>query len=408
MPLSDGTWTNYTTTEALEAIEDIFVNTFGSSVNLAPTTINGVFIQELTDNLLTNDQSQGLLFSQVYNPNLATGVFLDGICALNGISRIAATYSFTTCQLTGRANLVIPALSSILNQDNVVFQNANIITLDAYGVGEGIFTAIVLGVSDVSVNSLNRIVTTINGWDTINNEAEGTYGTLAQTDTQLRYTRQYVLGVNSTGWLVAMTSALQQTTGVLDLYIAENPTSSPATIQGVTVEAYGCYISVYGNNIVTDSSLSLAIANVIANKKNGGCAMTLDSSLPSGQQITQEVTNATYNWVTFTALFNVPTPTAIQMNINIVANATYPSTLSDSIKDGMVASFYGTDGSVPVQMGVPFYSSKFYSVLNTLGVYQTISLTIQIGSGGIPETSITLPINEVATLDISDVIIIFT
>jgi hypothetical protein len=129
--------------------------------------------------------------------------------------------------------------------------------------------------------------------------------------------------------------------------------------------------------------------------------MTLDSTLPTAQQITQEITDDTYTWVALDALFNVPTPVDIYMTVNIVSSSSYASTLTTSIQDGMVEAFYGTDGSTPVQMGVSFYSGKFYEVLTALGVYQIISITMQVGSGGESVTTIDLPINEIATM-ISD------
>jgi uncharacterized phage protein gp47/JayE len=391
MPLLPVGFTPRSTTESLADIQQVFVNTFGSGVNLNPTSINGVFVQELTNDAIQVQSAQTLLYGGLYNPNIANGVFLDSICALLSIQRKAAVPSTVTCQLTGLPGTVIPALSQILNTNGDIFQSTTIITIGVDGTAIGTFQSIVSGIIPCVANTLNRIVQRIAGWDTVNNSTDGTTGTLVQSDLSLRYTRLNTLAINSVGTIESIISACEQNSNIIDYYVANNTKATPTTIGGVTVPAFGIYLSVYGGTLDE-------IAEILYKKKPPGTVM--------GGSTNYTYVDPIYTWVTFPATWQTAVETPVQVNISI-ATGSYPSDIVTQIKNAVVDNFNnGTATQPPVTMRIGSINAyRFAQTLNVLGIYNINSITVQTVTAGTPANSLTLSIDKAPTLIAANVLV---
>lgn len=393
MPITPNGFVPYTAAEELLQIQDVFTAVLGPSTNTDAGTINGVFTQELANIGIGTENSQTLLYSGVYNPDLSTGVFLDSICAWSSIKRKPAESSQVTCQVAGLSGVVIPANSQILNTNGDVFYNPDPITITA-GVGSGVFYSVVEDAIPCDINTLTRIVQQLSGWDTVNNSSGGVVGAPQQTDYSLRNTRKYKLGLNSTGAYTSILSQCAQSTDILNYQLAFNNTDTPITQYGVTVPAWGIYLSVAGGT-------ETEIASILYDKLSAGTTMAGNTDYT--------YTDPKFPWVTFDATWETPDDTPIQFDINIADSSSYPSDIVTQIQDAMAFAFqYGTSKIPRAIMGLEIATSAYYGVLIDLGVFNIISFTVQTVSGGSPDTTLTLGIDLVATLASSDVNVTLT
>ena len=214
-----------TATEVLTQIQNVFKNVFGANVTTTPSSTVGVFSQELTNIVVEVEDTRELFFSNVYDPNIASGKYLDGLCAFHQIKRNSATKSIATCSITGLSGVVIPTGSAvILNENGDQFKNTGDVIITA-GVANGVvFEAVNTGAISVIANSLNRIQNTIAGFDTVTNPTDGVTGSVIESDNSLRFKRKKSLYANSSGGMRSIIGALEENNNVIDYNIHENYT----------------------------------------------------------------------------------------------------------------------------------------------------------------------------------------
>lgn len=382
---------------SLEQTQQIFKNTFGIGVNLNPTSINGVFIQELANlNIAVNDV-QALLYGGLYNPDIASGVFLDSICALMNITRIAAIPSFATCQVTGLIGTVIPVGSQILNTNGYIFQlvDAPITITGNPSIDIGKFEAVEVGLPiSVPANSLNRIVLQIPGWDTVNNPSDGVVGGPKQTDTSLRYTRRLALAKNSTNTLQAIIAACQEQLipdTITDFIVLQNNTNATDTINGVSVPAYSIYLSVV--QVGADNNIS----EVLYQKKPPGVPMAGSYTPP----LYYDPINP---WVSFQAKWQKAVVEQVVIAV-AVTDVNYPIGTAARIKLAILNAFNnGTAANAPITMrSGTIYANQFISVITELGVTTVTSITITTVSAGTPGATLTLTAAQAPALQLANI-----
>lgn len=376
--------------------QQIFTNTFGSGVNLNPTSINGIFIQQLANlNIAVNDV-QATLYGGLYNPDVASGPWLDSICALLSLKRILAFGSFATCQVTGLIGTVIPTGAQILNTNGDVFAlTSGPITITGNPtIDTGVWTALDVGAPvAVSADTLTGIVQQIAGWDTVNNPDDGVVGEPAQTDTSLRYTRTQALAINATGTIEALISGAQLLIPdtITDFIVLQNPTASPATIDGVTVAAYSIYLSVV--QVGADNNIS----ELLYDKKPPGTVM--DGSYTPSPYI-----DPLNPWVSFQAYWEQATVEQVVIAVTVV-NVNYPVGTAAAIKAAILDAFNnGFAGVAPVNMrSGTIYANNFIAPIAALGVSTVSALTITTVALASPGATLTLPANEAPVLTLANI-----
>lgn len=380
-----------TASDILGQIQDVFKNVFGASVTTTPSSTVGVFSQELTNIGVEVENTRVELYSNVYDPYYSSGKYLDGIAAFHQITRSPATKSTAICNITGLSGVVIPiGGATILNASGDQFKNTTIINIIGGFANDIGFEAVNSGVIPVIINSLNRIANPIPGFDTVNNPTNGIIGTTVESDTSFRLKRGKSLYFCSAGNLRSIISALEQNANVIDYNIFENYTnetiSTPATIL-----AKSLYLVVYLRS-EADEKLT-EIAEILYLRKSAGCGMT-------GKARTY--VDPIYSWEVYTTRFDQATEVPIEMHINVNQSATTTQSTTTDIQNAIKSSFLGEDGSVPVQMGIPFSVSKFYPAVINQGIFIINSFTMNI-IGDTPGQIITTAFIEAATLDVSNI-----
>ena len=258
-----------TATEVLTQIQNVFKNVFGANVTTTPSSTVGVFSQELTNIGVAVEDTRALLLSNVYDPTIASGKYLDGLCAFHQIKRNSATKSIAICNITGLSGVIIPTGSAvIINANGDQFKNTADVTIVA-GVANGVvFEAVTPGVISVVANSLNRIKNTIPGFDTVSNPTDGVTGSVIESDNSLRFKRKKSLYANSSGGLRSIIGALEENNNIIDYNIHENYTLSQITSPAI-IDAKALYLVVY---LRDNSPTKLTeIAEILYLKKSAGC-----------------------------------------------------------------------------------------------------------------------------------------
>jgi hypothetical protein len=401
MPLSVKGYVRLPANTNLTAIQQIFVDTFGTKFNLIPTGSNGLIIQILTNAAVSVSASEALLYSGIYNPDVATDIWLDSICAWSGIKRKPATSSVVTVNITGTSGVVIQPNSNIINTNGDMFYNQTPIVI-TNGTATGTFYSVEMGPIQCNAGTVTGIVQAIPGWDTVTNPTDGIVGQLKQSNTSLRETRKYSLGVNSTGGYRSVKAACNQNVNILNNYLINNNSSNTITDPSgtISINPNSIYLSVYFNysNPILKAQIEQQIAAILYAKLSGGCGMTKDPN--TGVLVSYEDPDPQVQDVIFPAIFNEAVGTPIYITVNMAQNNTtsYPANATTQIQDAIIANFNGQGEADAVDMGDVIYAGRFYQPISLLGFYQIVSITI--GTSVSPTGNIiTLPINQMPILN---------
>jgi hypothetical protein len=416
--------------EAQTDITAIFTNTFSTTPNLSPAGPTGAFIQELTDMYINVNSTIAYVCSNVYSLTNAQGIFLDGLGNLFGFPRSSATYTTVNITVTGISGTIIPTGSLVSDGTNNYF-----FTTD-YGItgGTNIVTVQAVNVGNIIAipNTINTIITPVAGWGSVNNPTAGITGTNIQNDTAYRYTFAYSQAINGRGLEQSLYAIFlnfmnqygatnyTDTNGntypyIWGFYVFVNRTNAPypvITTESVSVPVGGVYITLYAPNYLDSTSANYNenlqyIAGLILNQI--GANQTVNIATISGSR----QFNVTYNNPDYpqikpvTVYFDSPAPIDIYFNFTIKAyNTSISSTIIiNNIKNAIFNQFYfGYQTYPPMTMGNLISASDYIlNIINSAGA--PISVTAQSVNifGGSTGASVDVPLNQIATLNMSNI-----
>lgn len=239
--------------------------TFGSDMIVTTDTPQGMLAvaEALTRTEVV--QNNAAVANQI-NPNIAGGTFLDAICGLSGIQRIAATQTLVSAvSLAGVAGTVIPEGTQAQTAAGDIFSTLAPITLDGSGNGTVDFASIGFGPIPCSIGDLSFIVTNILGWETVTNMVAGVLGQNVQSDQALRAYRNNTLAFQAVALPIAITSALYRIPGMQSLFFQENIAATTETINGISMVSHSVYACVNGGS-------DLDVATALLENKSSGAA----------------------------------------------------------------------------------------------------------------------------------------
>lgn len=377
-------YVNKTAEQIIQEVQQVFVKVLGNP-SLSPSGVIGQLIEQLAQIGIEVENTKAILQSNIYDPAFASGKYLDGLCAFHQITRLPATQSQVGCVIRGATGTVIPRGSVILNTVGNRFLSDNMVTIPMGGQVAALFISEESGPIPCTANTVNRILTKINGWDSVNNLNDGTLGSNVETDTALRKRRQLSLFLNASGTLKSIISALENNQNVKDYNIRENDTKLDMIIDTIVIPPSSIYLCVDINNQYYQE-----IAQILSFKKSGGCVMV--------GNITVTYIDPLYPWQTSIVKFDIPNEIQIYISLTVI-NDNFTAETIPNIKQAIYNNFYGIDGGEPVQMGEPFLAGRFY-------VRNYKITTITIGTSPNPTgTSITTAINEVARLELNNIVV---
>ena len=175
--------------------------------------------------------------------------------------------------------------------------------------------------------------------------------------------------------------------------MAENDTDAPITLGATNyqIPAHCLYVCVAGG-----SADDIALA--IQSRKSAGCNTVGNTSktIEIREGYAPPFPSYTYRWQT-------PNATPIYFDISLVNDSRLPADIVQQVKNTVVSAFAGRDGKQRAQIGASIYAGRYYSAVQDLHVAVqinaiTIGKTAAAGMGAVQ-----LGIDELPTLDLSNI-----
>lgn len=245
---------------------------YGADIDLGASTPDGQFMNIVLIQSVLDLQD---LLMQIYNsfdPDNAIGTTLDQRVAINGIQRLAGTFTTTPITVVTSQALNLYGLDQSAQPIYTIADNAGnqwqlINTFSAPSGGTYIlnFQSAVPGAVLTVPNTITVPVTIVLGVTSVNNPT--TYSSLGineETDAALKVRRQQSVSLASQGYLAGLLAALENINGVNAAFVYEN-TSGITDSDGVP--GHSIWVIVGGTGAAAD------IAQAIYNKRNAGCGM---------------------------------------------------------------------------------------------------------------------------------------
>ncbi|MDI7238150.1 baseplate J/gp47 family protein [Providencia huaxiensis] len=236
------------TSKLREAVENEFKGVFGEDLDVNPETPQGALITMEVENRDAIARNNAELANQI-NPDEAGGIFLDAIWALMGGQRFDATHSFLTqVKFSGVAGTIIPKGSQATTRSGDIFETTKVLILGKEGTATGDMRSLETGPIECGVGQLDKVASSVLGWETVNNPTSATLGRNAESDLQAKRRRKLTLAKNTVSVGEAITSALYELEGVRSLAYRENYTDQPMIFDGVTLVPHSIYVCVEGGD----------------------------------------------------------------------------------------------------------------------------------------------------------------
>ncbi len=361
-------------------------------LNIEPSSPMGQVLDLIVAEIEAKNSEIAFL-ANMANPETATGKYLDALAALYGLDRKISEPTVVNCVLTGLKGTVIPygAIAQDTLGNQYRHSAANGAQIDDTGSVTTTFTAINHGPLEVAAGSVNRIVTTIAGWDSITNPTAGVIGRDEETDAELRNRMIESYAVNATGYVEAIEANLAALEGVLDVRVLENPTNAEITQYGVSIEPHSILIAIVGGE---DSD----IARTIYQRKDAGCGTTGDYEV---QFIDETYYNATYN-------YKIVRPQNQSLKISVTFFGTSMNeTEKNNVIQAIIQDALGQGVNDRISLASTVYASRFYQAIQSQTSAPIAQIQVGLGTEALG-SRVQIPANIEPTISESDVSIIFT
>lgn len=372
--------------------------------NLDPSTPDGLKIAHDSEVFGALDET----LQQAYNskdPNKATNVDLDVLCALTATKRSLGTPSNSPVTLIGTAGTVVPAGKRIGSSlDGSSWTLDQTVTLTG-GTASTTATCTVVGPTQASIGTLVNILDVVGGWTGVTNPSVATPGTSKQLDSALRIVRAMAVGRPGNNQIDSYYGELYAVAGVRRVKIYENDTNSSAydaVLNPFSLPAHSVSVLVDGGAIAD-------VGNALYRKKNPGVFMN-----QPGTPVSYLVTSPKYP--TNRKLMRWSTPIYVDMVITITLknDGTLPANIADLIDTAFMEFTSGTlvpaaDGfkqtGFDIGESVP-YSTLYVPINQVIGQYGNSYVQSMVVNGG--TSNVTIAFNQLSrwtTANINTVVV---
>ena len=319
------------------------------------------------------------------NPDTAEGIFLDFICALNNIYRLAPQYTTIPITVTGTVGVGITsgALTIVDETTDEYYTNSTAFTIESGGTVDVIFQATSYGSILASSGSTYTIKTPLSGITSVAYTIAGStsVGSYTETDSELRARREYLLDLGATSTKASIKSAVLNIDDVDFCQVYENDTA--ATVDGIPSKAF---------ETVVQGGDDTEIAEAILSKKPVG----IQAYGTTTETVTDEYGDE------FTIGFTRATEVPIEMQLTLLVTSSQPADWEDTVKQSLVDKFISK-----YTVGQDIFVYDMYCALN---VYEQIINTnvLQIqkeADSALWSTTVDILPREVGTLDVANIAI---
>lgn len=370
MPLTDNGFDRQTFDEILADQIENAADLFGDNIDTSDQSVFGKILRLWCSDAATNQELAEQVYLSAF-PGSATGVSLDRLCVIAGITRNPATYAQHTVTITGTAGATVE-MGFLVASGGVEFH-----TVDDYTIGDnGTVTAIVEcneagTVGNVAAGSINVIVNPASDVTSVSGSTITTVAVDEETDYALRNRFQTALSGAGTNSYDAISGAIMRVSGVEGVLIQENETD--ATVGDLPPHSFRCYV-------LAPTSAQQEIAEAIFSKKPIG--------VPTYGDVSSTVTDASGN--PHTILFSWTQQVPIYVKATISTNSAYSAESLAEIQQNIVnkLSAYTNGQSVT--------ATSLYGAIYVDGVTDVTSLTISSDGATYSTDTIAIAASQVA------------
>lgn len=271
-----------------------------ADIDMSPETPQGVIATALAVERDAIARNNAQLANQI-SPNIASGAWLDGLCALTGVYRYRATHSILRgVILTGRPATIIPA-GSIAVGGGEPWRSMSSVRLDAHGEATADFQAVTAGEIKLAAHGLEGVASSVLGWLGVDNPTAAESGKEEEKDLPLRRRRRNTLALQTRGTPEAIISALYALDGVRSLSWHENYTTAPQVVDGITIRQHALYTCIDGGD-------PQEIAQALLETKDLGAGFVGEEEI--------EVTDQ-YSGQVYPVSFSRPVPVEIAVRVTV-------------------------------------------------------------------------------------------
>ena len=290
-----------------------------------------------------------LFLSNQFNPRVAEGRWQDALGHIYFLERKLDEPTVVTCRLTGLNGTVIPYGALVQSGTGHTLICNRSVTIGVNGSAETTFRVSENGPVEIPAHSVTSIVTTIPGWDTVDNLAAGAVGRDRETRSEFETRRAASVAANSHGSTGALYGAIAEIPGVLDVQVLENIGPNPVVKYGVNVPGHGVTVCVYGGE-------DAAIAEAIYNKKDNGADTGGNTSIVH--------TAADYHNAVYEYRILRPKTVNFWIKVTLGAGSALTPAAAESLKTALYQDFHGLNalsGNSRIGLASTIYAARFYS-----------------------------------------------
>lgn len=258
------------------------------------------------------------------DPNKAKGYDLDVVCSLTGTTRSQGTPSNVELTLGGVAGTLI--LAGKIVKSSVDGSQWSIDSNVTVGIGGTVTvnaTCTTNGATQADIGTINKISTTVGGWQTVTNLSVATPGTNVQNDSSLRLERAKSVSRPGGNQVDNMLGEIFSVDGVRRVVVLENDTDTD---------------NFYGNGLpknsiapIVDGGTDADVALAIFRKKNPGCKL-----FASGTSVTVDDVYDLFISNKKDITFSRPIYVDAIVTVTIQSDGSLPNDTDDQIKQAIV------------------------------------------------------------------------
>ncbi len=330
-------------------------------LNTDPETPAGQLVDGITA-LIVEKDNEVLKLGNMFNPLTAVGVFQEALAKIYFLNRLVDQPTLVSCTCTGLPGTFIPQGSIAEDEEGNRFISTNAATIGSGKTTEIVFSCTVPGPIQVNSSTLNKIITVIPGWDSVNNTTAGVVGRLRESQSEFEERRFNSVAKNSHGLAESVGANVANLSNVIASKIVQNRDGDEKSILGVTVPAHSIYLSVFGGK-------KEEIGQVLYNKLDAGCGTAGNTSV----EVIDSINGSIHKF-----FYTVPTPQTVYIKITIVPDTIYDE---NKIKNAVINNFNGGDIYPKVIMGEQLFSSRFYQTIINAGLDDLVK--VEVSSDGI-------------------------
>lgn len=369
---------------------------FGGGMSTSLSEPQGQLAQSQTAIIADKNNQIAALVSQV-DPDTASGRWQDAIGRIYFTNRIPEAGTLVTANCVGLVGTIIPVGS--LAQDTAGNQYTSLAAaaIPASGTVSVQFQCLTPGPIGCAIGALNTIVKAQTGWDTVSNPTAGTPGQYAETAAAFEQRRRDSVANNAVNSIQSVLASVLAVPNVLDAYVTDNSTSATVNTGSTNfpVLANSIYVAVAGGT-------SAAIAQAIWSKKSLGCQYSGGTSF-----VYTDTSAGVTPYPTYTVKWQTPTSTRTYFAVQLANNSNLPSNITQLVQNAIVTAFNGQDGGQRARIGSTVYASRFYAGISAISQYVNI-LSLTLGTSASPTgTSVAYGIDQLPSLNASDIAVTF-